>query len=154
MIERADAALLGDVVEVDEPLFSGGHPTVATVTIRVTHDLKDNLPPMVTLDHETQSSACGVSFEEGEQVGMTLYDGNGGWSTSSCSQLSPEKVLALRGPEVSPEPDVVPLEAASGAGEDWILPLLVSFAGGVALVVGGVLIWRRVRRRRQAGASV
>jgi hypothetical protein len=90
-IARADAAVVG--VVTDPGGFLDGD-----ATIRVEHDLKGNLPDEIEVGGLGDGASCGLSFVEGQRVGLLLDLDGGGWSSNLCAEREPEVLLAASGP--------------------------------------------------------
>ncbi|MEX0990811.1 MAG: hypothetical protein WD004_00880 [Actinomycetota bacterium] len=150
MLASADAALIGDAVAA-----STRSDFEASTAIRVTHDLNDNLDPVVVVHHSTGGAPCGLSLYGQEHVALALDRSDEGWSASYCRLLDEIDILAAGAPLASREPDVVPLDRASS----WVvldpelgwLPVLLFAILGAALVIAVSSIILQARRSRGAG---
>jgi hypothetical protein len=92
-LDEADGAFIGTYL-AQRPVNPERVWGPAIYTFRVSEEIKGDFDETVEVRAQTQSSACGLGVGEGgEETGLLLYrTRSGAWTSSSCSQLSPEQM--------------------------------------------------------------
>ena len=91
-LDEADGAFIGTYL-AQRPVNPAEPWGQAIFTFSVQEEVKGELAETVEVRAQTQSSACGLGTGGGEQIGLLLYTTrSGAWTSSSCSQLSPEQM--------------------------------------------------------------
>jgi hypothetical protein len=147
LLRRADAAFVGTVVAEQQI-----EPTTTVQTFAVEGVFKGALAASVNVTEPIGSgggSTCGVVYPRDTRVAVVLYRQGDGWTTDSCSLVSPADLEAVApfphkprpGPSPSPSAVVPPPPPVSSPGLGWqavVLGLLVGVAGiALALSLGG-----------------
>jgi hypothetical protein len=135
-IERSlaenDAAFVGVYTGRDDP--QAGGPVLSSARRVVNHfkverSVKGDIGAEVDVGAAAGGATCGLELSAGERTGLLLRrDGAGKWTSSLCSQVSADELLAFApaGPK--------------GSGRDWgfiVFAGLLALAIPVAFVVGG-----------------
>jgi hypothetical protein len=147
LLRRADAAFVGRVVAEQQI-----EPTTTVQTFAVEGVFKGALDASVNVTEPIGSgggSTCGIAYPRDTRVAVVLYRQGGGWTTDSCSLVSPADLEAVApsphqprpGPSPTPSAVVPPPPPGSSPGLGWpaaMLGLLVGVAGiALALSLGG-----------------
>ena len=91
-LEEADAALVGTLI--DRPVSEMPPTENAPYTFEVESWVKgDSGPEVVVLSHN-QGSACGIEAPVGQRVGLFVSEQNGELTSSLCSMVDPDLLLA------------------------------------------------------------
>jgi hypothetical protein len=101
MLARADAAFIGELIELPTEAIdrSDGY-----YVFRVEESVKGNLPEQIRVRSALEPESCGLNLLVGARVGLFLHrSDDGDWTSSSCSRVNPDELLAAAKP--LPEPD-------------------------------------------------
>ena len=133
---RRNGAILG--VNVGEEALAGRTPTSATAT---------DAPSTGTdaPSNHTDAPSTGTDAPSTEQDGPAGAIG----SPAEPGPQTPAPEEASDGAETSPAGFAGgAAEAGNGGGDDWIIPVIAAASiGGLALIAGAAVYWRRFRRR-------
>lgn len=104
---EADGAMIGTVVSRRPATDENGEPSPSrdVVTFRVDEAFKGDLGETVDVYTSSQESTCGLSIEEGHQLGLLMSYGesSGTWGASACDAIDPDELRRAAAP--LPEPD-------------------------------------------------
>ena len=140
-LSESDGAFVGVFTGRDDPLAQADLISSArrvTNHFRVERSVKGDIGDRVDVMAAAGGASCGLELEVGQRTGLLLRRGAGGWTSSLCSQVEPQALLAF-----------APATAAStgaGAGVDWGLIVLVGLL--ISAVAGAVLLEVVHRRAR------
>jgi hypothetical protein len=88
----ADAAFVGALVERRE------NAGAVTLVFRIERVVKGRLGRTVEVRTAADSAGCGIQARIGSRVGLFLFRDGARWTSTLCSQLAPEKLLAAARP--------------------------------------------------------
>ena len=109
-LEQAAAAFIGRAVSQPSPsptpvhtadAVSGSYGRRNDIRFTVDEDFKSNLADEITVFGA--ASPCGFGAPVGKTVAMYLYRDNGRWTSSSCSQSTPEVLRRSAAPLPAPD---------------------------------------------------
>ena len=98
-LAHSDAAFVGTLLERRErpgPIRSSADPV--TLVFKVERSVKGNLPATVEVTTAAHGASCGIEAEVGQRIGLFLRRERGAWTSSLCSQIAPEQLLAAARP--------------------------------------------------------
>lgn len=156
-VEGADAVVLAEVVDVDEPGGDSSTGALVTYTLEVREALAGTVEERLEVRSAISSASCGYPMAKGEEHVLFLSDGGElGWHTQLCDgnerasdAFVAEVTAAAPGGTVTPSPSR-PDDAASDDAVvvPWYRDGLVlgALAVGASLVTGLALI-ALLRRR-------
>jgi hypothetical protein len=146
-LARADAALVGTLVERREPAHLRSSADAVTLVFRVEVSVKGELGRLVELETPAYGASCGVEADVGDRIGLFLRRGGNGWTSTLCDQIAPRELLAVGGPPQPPPAEGRPEEPSAredAPGSTRKLAALLT----VSLVAAAVLAVARPGHRR------
>ena len=93
LLGQADGAFVGRLVSRQDV-----DPGRARFTFEVERSVKGALGATVVVESASNSAACGIEAPVGTRIGLFLERSNGRWTSSLCSQVSPEDLVAAAEP--------------------------------------------------------
>ena len=136
-LSESDAAFVGVLTGRDDPLAQGDVISSGRSVVnhfQVERSVKGDIGERVAVEAAAGGASCGLELSVGERTGLLLRRTAGGWSSSLCSQVEPQALLAF-----------APATAAgAGGGADVGLILLVGLLG--LAVLGAVVLGGAHRR--------
>ena len=134
-LSESDGAFVGVFTGRDDPLGQGDVITSARGVLnhfQVERSVKGDIGGRVDVQAAAGGASCGLELSVGERTGLLLRRDAGSWTSSLCSQVEPQALLAF-----------APATTA-GAGVDGGLILLV---GLLVLAVMGAVVLEWAHRR-------
>lgn len=131
-LAESEAAFVGVFTGRNDP--QGGGPLLSSSRRVVNHfeverSVKGDIGPEIDVGAAAEGASCGLELAAGDRAGLLLRrDDAGGWTSSLCSQVSADELLAF-----APA-------GSEGSGPDWgfiVFAGVVLAAIPVAFVVGG-----------------
>lgn len=129
MFARADGAFVGTFVEshpVEPNPTNSGADTIYTFTLDEEYKGELGEPgDLVEVHAPLYGASCGIEAQEGRAYGLFLYlRDDGAWSSSLCSQVSPQKMREAASPLPGPTSDRPVRMVAGGSFGDTQTMLL------------------------------
>jgi hypothetical protein len=133
-LSESDGAFVGVFTGRDDP-FAQGDMISSGRDVRnhflVERSVKGGIGQGVDVTAAASGASCGLELEVGQRTGLLLRGGAGGWTSSLCSQVEPQALLAF-----------APATGAVGADRGLIL-----LVGLLALVVLAAVVLQWAHRR-------
>ncbi|MEX2406349.1 MAG: hypothetical protein WD834_03340 [Actinomycetota bacterium] len=147
-VEDASAIFVG-VARVGEPVENAATALVTRFSVEAVYKGDLTAGSDVSIHHETQESACGLSFREGERFAVFVHEFGGQMLTSLCSLTRSGKISASRLGLPRPT-EVVPAPPEAGAAFSSRMPWIVGLSIGTLAIAVGVALKLRAAHRTDA----